>query len=163
MSNKKLCSSCNGQISSVETICHYCAGILPKETLIHAKSDALLERDAKEIEIKNQLANQFKNHLEFLGFYIIERKQISTHVTFIAKHEKRSTLFVDVMNVDLVLMRSAYDISKIDAKENLFQIYENLNRANNKALISRWSYSQDDDDFYIVVEVFLRKYEKVEF
>lgn len=170
MVNKILCPFCNEEISSLEATCPYCAETLQNETAKNEDeiptSRQMDPDDIKKLSVNQRLANQFKNHLEFLGFSIdeIEGDGTSTHVMLISKHEKRSNLLINVINEDAILVSARYTISKVETAEKLSQIYENLNKANANALASRWSYSQDSDgDCIITIELFFRKYDKVEF
>lgn len=161
MTKKMLCPFCKEEINENMDTCPYCAEELQGKQN-EESTEIIDESVAQALTINRRVANQFKNHLDFLWFEVedLSESKKDGRVLIIWKHEKRSNLIVHVIGEDSVLISSRYRLKKVSTPEKLVQIYEALNKTNSAVLLTRWAYSEDDEDSLIVIETFLRGYNK---
>lgn len=179
MTQSSKCPFCSEEIDSSLEICPICSELLPKndkktESVIlpsdklteeNKKSDKLTEENKKKVDLYMKIANQIKNHLEFLGYFIDEIINNQTNdnlsVSFSSKHEKKSNIIININTDKIILVRAQYSWINDGTEEEKFILYENLNKANTRALLTRWYYSPYTDWPWIInVEFLIREYEK---
>lgn len=176
MKKMKVCPFCSEEIESSAKVCPFCAEHLDIEDqsekieLPKISNDA--ENDNAEIKMKRatnlSIANQFKNHLEFLWFDIddIEENEDpkDARVLLISRHQKRSNLLIHVLSEDFILISAKYGHETSLEDNKLFDIYSKINIINSNCLITRWFFSKwEVKDWVIHVEFWMRAYNKIDF
>lgn len=171
MSNTTKCPFCDEKIDIFLDVCPFCAEELPKDEKIKQPSKSLqspTEENQKKLTKCMDIANQIKNHLEFIGFSIddIERNQDNENlsIVFVAIHEKRSNITINILAENVIFIRVRYNWQKNNNSDTLFKAYENINKANSQSFLTRWFYSVlDDGNSIITIEFLLREYQKKAF
>lgn len=176
MKKMKVCPFCAEEIESTVKVCPFCAENLDiedkseKVELPQVSNDS--ESDNSEIKKKRatniSIANQFKNHLEFLWFDIDDIDENEdpndARVLLISKHQKRSNLLINVLSEDFILVSARYNYDTSLENDKLLDIYSKINIINSSCLVTRWFFSKwEDKDWVINVEFWMRAYSKIDF
>lgn len=177
MKKIKICPFCSEDIDNTSKICPFCAENLEDE----ATSEELNpKKQNKEIEVTHnneiskkreihlRIANQFKDHLEFLWFNIddIEENEDpnNSRVLLISTHQKRSNLLINILSEDFVLISARYTYETSTEKDKLLDIYTKINNVNSNCLLTRWYFNKwEDKDGLINIEFWMRAYSKIDF
>ncbi|MFA5917446.1 MAG: hypothetical protein WC850_04420 [Candidatus Gracilibacteria bacterium] len=165
MSNKTKCPFCGEDINKSDKVCPICAEELPNK-----EEKKIKEKNSTTISAKltknREIASQIKNHLEFFGFDIEvqEGTKDFENIFIIGRSEKRSNVTINILNENTILATSQYSIEKTDTEKKLLKIYEIINDINTKSFITKWTYSKDNEgESSISIEVYINKYEKIDF
>lgn len=176
MKKMKVCPFCAEEIESTAKICPFCAENLDTENqseqvkLPQVSNDS--ESNSGEIKKKRSInigiANQFKNHLEFLWFDIDdidENEDLNdARVLLISRHQKRSNLLINVLSEDFILVSARYNYETSLENDKLLDIYSKINIINSSCLVTRWFFSKwEVKDWVMNVEFWMRAYSKIDF
>lgn len=172
----KVCPFCSEEIESTVKVCTFCAENLDIENRSEniESPQTINNSESGNTEIKEKratniaIANQFKNHLEFLWFDIDdidENKDLNdARVLIISRHQKRANLLINILSEDFILISAWYNYETSLGDDKLLDIYSKINIINSNCLVTRWFFSKwEEKDWVINVEFWMRSYSKIDF
>jgi|GEM_PF-2484194 len=111
--------------------------------------------------MKNPISEQIINHLEFLGYQIVEKRDEEEYDFLVATSDNKSIFIIQIYKDSLVYFLARY---KFEAIKDIPDICKSINEVNLSSTVTKWCHSKNSEDQDVIsIEGYFSGYDKVPF